>query len=70
MSLTESLVEDAALTWFLLCPGSGGQVGELVPRGAGLTAFNAPTGTPAPHSRRKGGAGSGDPAYKGHLGFL
>jgi predicted nucleic acid-binding protein len=29
MSLTESIVEDAALTWFLLRQGYGGQVGEL-----------------------------------------
>ncbi len=29
MSLTESIVEDAALTWFLLRHGYGGQVGEL-----------------------------------------
>jgi hypothetical protein len=28
MSLTESIVEDAALTWFLLRQGYGGQVGE------------------------------------------
>lgn len=29
MSLTESIVEDAALTWFHLRQGYGGQVGEL-----------------------------------------
>ena len=29
MSLNESIVEDAALTWFLLRQGYGGQVGEL-----------------------------------------
>jgi type I restriction enzyme R subunit len=29
MTLTESIVEDAALEWFLLRQGYGGQVGEL-----------------------------------------
>ncbi len=29
MSLTESIVEDAALTWFRIRQGYGGQVGEL-----------------------------------------
>jgi len=29
MSLNESIVGDAALTWFLLRQGYGGQVGEL-----------------------------------------
>ena len=29
MSLNESIVEDAALEWFLLRQGFGGQVGEL-----------------------------------------
>ena len=29
MSLNESIVEDAALEWFLLRQGYGGQVGEL-----------------------------------------
>jgi hypothetical protein len=28
MSLNESIVEDAALEWFFLCQGYGGQVGE------------------------------------------
>ena len=32
MSLNESIVEDAALEWFLLRQGFGGHVGELVPR--------------------------------------
>ena len=29
MSLNESIVEDAALEWFLLRQGCGGQVGKL-----------------------------------------
>ena len=32
LSLNESIVEDAAIEWFLLRQGYGGQVGELVPQ--------------------------------------
>ena len=36
MNLNESIVEGAALEWFLLRQGYGGQVGELGMRGINL----------------------------------
>lgn len=44
MSLNESIVEDAALEWFILCQGFGGQIGEQVPqaREAGHGSHLAP----------------------------
>ena len=51
MALDESIVEDAALEWFLLRQGFGGQVGELgyaVGRGPLLAPGEQAGGTPTP----------------------
>ncbi|MEY3775403.1 MAG: hypothetical protein RLZZ129_2183 [Verrucomicrobiota bacterium] len=44
MSLTESIVEDAALTWFRLRQGYGGQVGEQPSPGLRLTRLGYAVG--------------------------
>ena len=68
MSLNESIVEDAALEWFPLRQGYGGQVGELgyavghlpAPRSATRQAGGPHLAPPA--CRDDCGAGRGEPA--------
>jgi type I restriction enzyme R subunit len=52
MSLNESIVEDAALEWFLLRQGYGGQVGEL-----GYAVGHGPQLAPGEPAAERGGFG-------------
>ena len=65
MSLNESIVEDAALEWFLLRQGFGGQVGEL-----GYAFGRGPQFAPGElAASRATRLGSADEAHRSQYGF-